>query len=173
MDRRDNSERRLVANVPVRLGRRLPGDGRPPIETNQKSPLNRVQGGAALPVQPIGSSARSVLIVDPSDDVRMVLRTALARTGTRIFEARGATDGVRLAQCCHPDLIVLDGETPHGDDDWKELNAAAHQRSTPLVVLGSARLHGDALPSGEFVDKPYHYAPLIRRIEGLLAGPTT
>ncbi len=111
------------------------------------------------------------MIVDPSDDVREVLRTALARSGARVLEARRATDGLELARSCHPDLIVVDGETPHGDEDWKELSAAARRRSTPLVVLGSARLHAAALPAGEFVDKPYHYAPLIRRIEGLLAGP--
>ena len=39
---------------------------------------------------------------------------------------------------------------------------------TPLVVLATARRQADRLPSGEFVAKPYHYGPLIRRIEELL-----
>jgi CheY-like chemotaxis protein len=38
-----------------------------------------------------------------------------------------------------------------------------------LVLLGSLRGLRDRLPEGEFVSKPYHYGPLIRRIEELLA----
>jgi hypothetical protein len=36
-----------------------------------------------------------------------------------------------------------------------------------MVLLGSARRAGTS-PSGEFVAKPYHYAPLILKIEQLL-----
>jgi hypothetical protein len=49
--------------------------------------------------------------------------------------------------------------------------AQSRARSTPLVLLGSARAPtGRQMASqGEFVAKPYHYAPLIRKIEELLA----
>jgi len=39
-----------------------------------------------------------------------------------------------------------------------------------LVLLGNLRGWRERVPSGEFVAKPYHYGPLIRKIEELLAN---
>ncbi len=39
-----------------------------------------------------------------------------------------------------------------------------------LVLLGNLRGWRERVPSGEFVAKPYHYGPLIRKIEELLAS---
>jgi DNA-binding response OmpR family regulator len=114
---------------------------------------------------------RSVLIVDESDESREVLRTALTRLGTRIYEASQAAEGLELARTCRPDLIVLDLELHDGDSDWGEFEAAARQHRTPLVIIGSARRDGARVPGGQFIEKPYHYAPLVRRIEDLLGDP--
>lgn len=61
--------------------------------------------------------------------------------------------------------LDLDGEGP--EQTYARFAAASSQHETDLVMLGSSRLpvagHG-----GEFVRKPYHYGPLIRRIEQLL-----
>jgi hypothetical protein len=40
---------------------------------------------------------------------------------------------------------------------------------TPLVVLGGEVQNKQDLPSGEFAAKPYHNAPLVRKIEALLS----
>ena len=113
---------------------------------------------------------QSVLIIDGSDDTREVLRTALERRGVEIFEAVRAEQALELARQHHPDLIVLDLEVesdqPGVNLDGFHDELSAH--STPMVLLGSARLNKSALPSGEFISKPYHYGPLIRRIEVLL-----
>jgi CheY-like chemotaxis protein len=130
-----------------------------------------VHGGALL----IPSS--SVLIVDRSDESREVLRTALQRRGVRIFEAARADDGLALARSCHPDLIVLDLETAPADEGpaAAEFAAVADGRQAPLVLLGSARRRtagqassGTPARAGQFVAKPYHYQPLILKIERLL-----
>ncbi len=115
---------------------------------------------------------RSVLIVDPSEETREVLQTALQRRGMRTLSASRVKSGIELARRHRPDLIVLDLEL---DDSAPEGSSASlveefRQERTPVILLGRAcRGHG-GLPSGEFVAKPYHYAPLIRRIEELLDG---
>jgi CheY-like chemotaxis protein len=125
-----------------------------------------------------------VLIVDRSDESREVLRTALQRRGVQIYEAARADDGLALARSCHPDLIVLDLETAPADDgpEAAEFAAVADGEQKPLVLLGSARRgaagqasSGTQAPAGsaaargrQIIAKPYHYRPLILKIERLL-----
>ena len=113
---------------------------------------------------------QTVLVVDPSDETLEVLRTALARQGAEILSARRAVQGLDMARRLRPTVIVLDEDS---EAAWSgQLTAQYEEQSqrnqTPLLVLGSARRR-HRLPTGEFVAKPYHYAPLIRKIEMLLA----
>ena len=116
---------------------------------------------------------QSVLIVDESPEVREVIRTALARRGVQIFEASRSQQGVALARQHHPDVIVVDMEAETADARHlsADFTAASPQHPPSLVLLGTARrLAGAKSAGGEFISKPYHYAPLIRKIESLLAG---
>lgn len=114
---------------------------------------------------------QSVLIVDGSEDTREVLRTALERRGVKIFEAVRAEQALELARQHHPDLIVLDLEVESNEPgiNLDGFHDELSSHSTPMVLLGSARRNQSALPAREFVSKPYHYGPLIRRIEMLLS----
>jgi two-component system KDP operon response regulator KdpE len=125
------------------------------------------QGATAL------LSKQSVLIIDRSEENRTVLRAALERRGVEILEADRGDVGLQMAAEYQPDLIVLDleadEESGNGPDGvlrspWDEPGPAAQ---TPLVILGSVRRDGGG-PVAEYVNKPYHYGPLIRRIEMLL-----
>jgi CheY-like chemotaxis protein len=115
---------------------------------------------------------RSVLIVDPSPETRDVLRTALERQGTRVLEAAEAQRGLELARQHCPDVIVLDLELDAARDQpvAGAFQAQSQLHATPLVMLGSARRLRQTLPTGQFIAKPYHYGPLIRKIEELLEG---
>jgi CheY-like chemotaxis protein len=112
----------------------------------------------------------SVLIVDRSDETLEVLQTALERRGLRTFAATAADRGLALARQHRPDLIVLDLEMDDSTPEAVSAPFAAHAQAdrTPLVMLGTARRNAQRLPEGEFVAKPYHYGPLIRKIEELL-----
>lgn len=112
----------------------------------------------------------TVLVVDPSDETLEVLRTALASQGAEFLSARRAQQGLDLARRHRPVVIVLDEDAANA---WSGQLAAqfddtARLNQTSLLVLGAERRR-HRLPTGEFVAKPYHYAPLIRKIELLLA----
>ncbi|HUY87409.1 MAG TPA: response regulator [Pirellulales bacterium] len=112
---------------------------------------------------------RSVLVVDSLEETREVLRSSLERRGVRILAASEPEQGLALARRHRPDLIVLDLECRRGQARAsEELAAASLADETPLVLLGSARRAPASLPSDQFVSKPYHYGPLIRKIEELL-----
>ena len=99
---------------------------------------------------------RSVLIVDPSEETRQVLQTALERRGLRTFAASRAGAGLELARRHHPNLIVLDLELDQSSPE--DLSAPFAERSRAdhgtLVMLGSVRREQTGMPDGEFGAKP-------------------
>lgn len=118
---------------------------------------------------------RSVLVVDAIPETEAVLRAALAGRGVRVLAADRAERGLALAREHRPDLIVLDLEVADRscqagpcNDVGAAYTAESRRQNAPLVVIGSARRGPAGLPPDRFVSKPYHYAPLIRRIETLL-----
>jgi DNA-binding response OmpR family regulator len=116
--------------------------------------------------------APSVLIVDASYESREVLRLLLERRGARTIEAERAEEAVGLANRCHPDLIVFDAECDHstGGDATSNLREVADRNDCPIVILGKVHeLLGD-WAADQIVAKPYHYEPLIRKINSLLAA---
>lgn len=112
-----------------------------------------------------------VLIVDDSADSLDVLQTALERRGVNTLTTRRPTEGLDLARSFHPDVILLDLESVENLDDAvlrKNYDEAAKRENAPLILV--ARASGDPSTQGSphVVSKPYHYAPLIRKIQELL-----
>jgi CheY-like chemotaxis protein len=111
------------------------------------------------------------LIVDESAECREVLRTALERAGAETVEAMTAAEGLEAFQLQAPDLVVLDlADGDRAQDSSTALQQAAGLRATPIVILGTARRRAAAGSPVHYVQKPYHFAPLVRRIEGLLSA---
>lgn len=114
------------------------------------------------------NGAASVLIIDHSNESRVVLRTALERRGMRILEARRSDVGLALARKHRPDLIVLDLDAlPARRPAAAEFAAAAENAGGRLLILGTAARSAEA-SCDQFMAKPYHYQPLIHKIEELL-----
>ena len=123
-----------------------------------------------LPMPELAFDQRKrVLIVDPSADSRSVLRTALERRGVRIFEAPGARQGLEIVRAQHPEVVVLDWESTAAED--ASIRAAYESELTShraeLVILGNLR-RCEVTADQHLVRKPYHYGPLIRKIEQLI-----
>jgi CheY-like chemotaxis protein len=117
-------------------------------------------------------SAR-VLIVDESQDSRDVFRTILERRGVRMLEAPEARRGLEILREQHPEVVVLDLESCAADEAEFQTAYGAEVESTnaTLVVLGN--LLTDVASGSHVVHKPYHYGPLIRKIEQLVEGSLT
>lgn len=117
-----------------------------------------------------------LLVVDPSEETREVLRTALAGRGSEILESAHTDDGLRIAHTSCPDVIVVDleCETARAATVVEEFRETAGKQPPSILVLGTARQAQQAefetvAEQGQFVRKPYHYGLLIRKIEMLLA----
>jgi DNA-binding response OmpR family regulator len=112
---------------------------------------------------------RTVLVVDPLDETHEVLRTALSDRGVDVLGTHDSARGLALARQHRPHLIVLDVEA---DSSSPELAGrfASEAADTRLVILGTAKRAAHHPDGCQFLSKPYHYAPLIRKIEELLAA---
>jgi len=126
--------------------------------------MKRTMEGHALDHKP------SVLIIDRSEETREVLQTALNRRGVQTFTAKHASEGVELGRQHCPNLVVLDLEIDdinleHSKEPfWANLG----NNNVPIILLGNLRRNQPPIPGSEFVAKPYHFGPLIRRIEEIL-----
>lgn len=111
-----------------------------------------------------------VLIVDQSHDNREVLRTVLQRHGYRTLEAERKADGLRLVRECQPQVLVLDAETidAASPSACADFNNEATAGNASILLLGKTSTSRKAMPGANVIAKPYHYGPLIRRIEELL-----
>lgn len=74
-----------------------------------------------------------------------------------------------MARTRNPDLIVLDLEVDGSEPDvlCSRFGGNEAEAEPPMVLLGTVRPSAPN-PRGEIISKPYHYAPLIRRIEEIL-----
>lgn len=116
------------------------------------------------------STKARVLIVDASRESRDILRTLLDRQGTEILETGRVDAASAIAHREQPDLIVCDADGDRSPASGATHNLAlqASRSAIPIVVLGTVRRDFGPLSTGDLVAKPYHYAPLIRKIERLL-----
>ena len=112
-----------------------------------------------------------VLIVDDSADSLDVLQTALERRGVSTVTTRRPAEGLDLAKDFHPNLILLDLESVEdqsGNSIRENYDEAAKRENAPLILVGRTKSETSSLDGPHVVSKPYHYAPLIRKIQELL-----
>jgi DNA-binding response OmpR family regulator len=118
------------------------------------------------------SHSTQVLIVDESDESRDILRTLLARGGTDTLEATRPDQAAELIDRHRPHLILFDADCDHSScgGPTESLKAAANRNHTPIVFLGTVGNRQKKATSTQIISKPYHYGPLIRKIDDLLAA---
>lgn len=116
--------------------------------------------------------SQMVLIIDRSEDSRQVLKTALERRGFQTMESLTARDGLKMVRMHHPELVVLDLESipVNAPAVGVQFDLEAEPSQTPIVILGNLRKDEALPPHCSVVRKPYHYGPLIRKIEQMVAS---
>jgi DNA-binding response OmpR family regulator len=116
-----------------------------------------------------------LLVVGQSEETSVVLREALSNRVAEVLSARGVPRGLALARSQSPALVVVDldckpAQTATIAEDFR---SAQVMNAGSVVFLGAARQEKACDATTEqgtaFVRKPYHFGPLIRKIEELLA----
>lgn len=118
----------------------------------------------------------TILVVDDTDEIRMLLAATLVQAGYSVTEA---SDGFGVMQCVEdtkPDAIILDLMMP-GIDGWETLHQLKSRDDTRKIpVIISSALRGDddlararKMGAHDYVTKPWSAATLLERLRWALS----
>lgn len=119
-----------------------------------------------------------VLVVDDSLSVRKVVEKALQARRLEVVSAASAAEAIDRIEHDHPDVIVCDVVLPdrEGYEICQYVRTHPAARRTPVLLISgvaSSRVLARAaeVESDDVLFKPFAAEDLVRRIDGLLAGP--
>ncbi len=118
---------------------------------------------------------RRILVVEDQRDNRQIIHDLLASVGYDTIEALDGEEGVRLAEACRPDLILMDIQLPRldGYEATRRIKANPELRHIPIVAVTSYALSGDdvkAVEAGcdDYVTKPFSPRELVAAVRRFL-----
>jgi CheY-like chemotaxis protein len=120
---------------------------------------------------------RLVLVADDEEDILLLVRTIIERSGHRVVAVRDGAAALAALQEWKPDLVVLDISMPELDglEVLRRIRADAETSELPVLLL-SARAqeddvrHGFATGASAYVKKPFSPLELAERVETLLGA---
>ncbi|GAC1337434.1 MAG: hypothetical protein NVSMB23_03890 [Myxococcales bacterium] len=124
---------------------------------------------------------KQVLVVDDEPDILRLLERSLKASG---YVVRTAADGAKAEEALaagRPDLVLLDAMLPHvhGFEICSRIKSNPKLRGVPVIMMSAvyrgwrfAQDARDAYGADDYVEKPFHLADLLQRIEGRLAEGT-
>ena len=121
-------------------------------------------------------SKRFILLVEDDEIMRRAIERALSGIGHIIRAASTYDEGLQIALCAEPALLVLNIELP-GGLGWcllKAMRSAHPDGTTKTIVISStsvSRADGRGGGGAKFVPKPFDMAYLIETVREVLALP--
>ena len=121
------------------------------------------------------NSKRTILLVEDTEEVVMVVRDYLEFAGYKVSVARNGVEGLEMAQKVRPDLILMDVQMPglDGLDTTRRLRRKESFQHVPIIALTARAMLNDremCLAAGidEYLTKPVHLKSMVRLIQKFL-----
>ena len=124
---------------------------------------------------------KQVLVVDDEPDILRLLERSLAASG---YTVRTAADGRKAEEALAasvPDLVLLDAMLPmvNGFEICSRIKGNPRLSGVPVIMMSAvyrgwrfAQDARDAYGADDYIEKPFHLADLLQRIEDRLAEGT-
>jgi CheY-like chemotaxis protein len=121
-------------------------------------------------------NAATVLLVEDTEDNRLMMRRLLEMSGFRVVEAINGKEAVELASQVRPQVILMDLSLPFIDGlaATRQIRSLPGLSKVPIVAVSAhdtADFHTDALNAGcnAYITKPIDYPELEDIVNRLLA----
>jgi len=122
-----------------------------------------------------GASAPTVLVVDDTGDIRLLVSTLLRQAGITVREAANGSQAITSVQEEVPELVVLDLQMPDLDG-WTTLAELRKLMPAEVAVVvcsvkssSADRARALALGCDGYVTKPFANEHFVRHVRELLA----
>ncbi len=114
----------------------------------------------------------TILVVDDTLNVRMLLRDHLEAEGYKVVTANNGRDALIVARHEMPDLILLDIMMPEMGG-YEFIRHYRQEKSTPIILLTakieeSDKVVGLELGADDYITKPFGMRELVARIRAVL-----
>ena len=117
----------------------------------------------------------SILLIEDTTEVIMVIRDYLEFHGYHVTVARSGVEGIEAAQRLNPDLILMDVQMPGMDglETTRRLRQLPNFRHTPIIAVTARAMPDDrqiCLAAGmdEYITKPVNLKSMVKLIQKLL-----
>jgi len=118
----------------------------------------------------------TVLLVEDTEDSRLMLRRLLEMSGYRVVEAINGVEAVEVANQIRPQIILMDLSLPFIDGlaATRRIRSLPGLSKVPIVAVSAhhtADFHSEALDAGcnAYITKPIDYPELEDLVNRLLA----
>jgi PAS domain S-box-containing protein len=126
-------------------------------------------------IKPDETNKPTILLVEDTKEVVMMIRDYLELAGYRVVIARDGVEAIAQARIVHPDLILMDVMMPRMDgfEATRKLRSEPEFKYTPIIALTALAMPSDrerCLAAGmdEYISKPVNLKALIRVIQSCL-----
>ena len=92
-------------------------------------------------IGPVGSGPDTILVVDDSPDIRLLMRVALSKK-YQLLEAESATAALELIQVHQPRLVLLDIMMPGAMDGLQLLDFIKSDAKLKNIIVGMVTARG-------------------------------
>lgn len=123
-------------------------------------------------------NAVNVLLVEDTEDNRMMMRRLLELSGYQVSEAVNGLEAVKLAERETPNIILMDLSLPIVDGlaATRQIRQLPNLATVPIIAVSAhdtADFHAEALAAGcdAYITKPVDYTELEDLISDLTARP--
>ena len=118
---------------------------------------------------------RRILLVEDTEDNRMIIRDLLTQAGYEMIEANDGEAGVHMAIEQRPDLILMDVQLPlmDGYEATRRIKANPAMARVPVIAVTSYALSGDeakarAAGCDDYIAKPYSPRQMLAKVREIL-----
>lgn len=127
-------------------------------------------------VRPDMKNKQTILLVEDTQEVVMMIRDYLELAGYNVVTAEDGLDAIEQAKLTHPDLILMDVQMPrmNGLEATQKLRSEARFKYTPIIALTALAMPSDrerCLAAGmdDYVTKPINLRGLVKLIQNCLS----
>jgi PAS domain S-box-containing protein len=131
-------------------------------------------------IQPDQTNKPTILLVEDTKEVVMMIKDYLEISGYNIVTAQDGMDGIVQARHVKPDLILMDVQMPRMDgfETTRKLRSEPRFKHTPIIALTALAMPHDrerCLEAGmdEYISKPVNLKALLRTIQSYLSTQET